>query len=286
MDIPATQTEAGLGASIRRGLLPRILVPREHGAWAMLLVPAVVGLGVATAWSIKIPLFLGAVLCLYLARYPLFLWSRSGVTRLPQGWLFSLALSLVLACALAAPLLLRYGLWWLMPLAALAAAILMLHLYLVRRRIDRSVAGEFLGVVGLALTAPTAYYVLTSSLGREAWLLWLLCAAFFGGSIFYVKLKVQHPARQRKSASDRKLQSAAPLWLYHGGVLAAVSLLGVLRVAPLWTVLAFVPVAVQAVVGGLNTGGRPSLKKLGFTQLGHSLFFAALLTAIFRRGAP
>ncbi|MBI4294722.1 MAG: YwiC-like family protein [Chloroflexi bacterium] len=285
MDIPAAQTGPGLSTDIRRWLLPRLLVNREYGAWAMLLVPAITGMGIAGGWSARIPLFLGAIFCLYLARYPLFLWSRSPSSRLPAGWLFSLAVSLVLGGTLAAPLILRYRLWWLLPLGALALAILLFHLYLARRRWDRSVAGEFLGVLGLALSAPAGYYTLTGSLDPRAWLLWLVCAAFFGSSIFYVKMKVEYPLRRRKAVLTSKSQFVAPLWVYHGGVLATTAILGRLGVVPLWTFLAFLPIAAQALAGGLNLGHRPNLKRLGLTQLGHSLLFAALLIAIFRLSA-
>ncbi|MBI4299863.1 MAG: YwiC-like family protein, partial [Chloroflexi bacterium] len=51
----------------------KTLIPKEHGAWAMLLVPFVIGAAVAGRWDLKVTLLLVSVLCLYVARNPLFI---------------------------------------------------------------------------------------------------------------------------------------------------------------------------------------------------------------------
>lgn len=53
------------------------LLPREHGGWAMLLIPLVVALAVAGQWGWEGPLFLGTCLALYVSRQPLTMLARA-----------------------------------------------------------------------------------------------------------------------------------------------------------------------------------------------------------------
>ena len=98
------------------------MITREHGTWAMLLVPLLVGLGLGERWSWALPLFALASLALFLARYPLSLVFRSYLGRRTQSgrerlWL---ALYSALALALGLPLLIFWRPWWLLALGALA----------------------------------------------------------------------------------------------------------------------------------------------------------------------
>src|SRR3990172_6015213 len=101
-----------------RGAIGRPPLPREHGAWAMLLIPLVVGLAVAGNWGWEGPLFLGACLALYAARQPITMLARgsSDTTASQRGTALTwLAVYLVLALAFGVPLLIPLGRWLVLP---------------------------------------------------------------------------------------------------------------------------------------------------------------------------
>ncbi|MCQ3976894.1 MAG: hypothetical protein DPW09_25990 [Anaerolineae bacterium] len=74
-----------------------------------------------------------------------------------------------------------------MAVIGLAGAVLLVfNLWLVSRRQELSVVGELVGIVGLALGAPMAYYVASGQLDGTAIALWFINALYFGGTVFYV----------------------------------------------------------------------------------------------------
>jgi hypothetical protein len=46
-------------------------LPKEHGSWAMLIVPLLLGLAIAPAWHWRVVILLVAALGFFLIRYPL-----------------------------------------------------------------------------------------------------------------------------------------------------------------------------------------------------------------------
>ena len=105
-----------------------------------------------------------------------------------------------IAAIAAAMVVLVYGYWLLVPLAALALVPLGGNLYLATRREEMTAGGELLGIAGLALGAPVMYYVAAGAPGVQMLGLWLLSFLYFGGSVFYVKMKVRIHTRQAPPA--------------------------------------------------------------------------------------
>ncbi len=64
---------------------PLLVVPREHGAWGMWIVPGVVGAALAGANYHLSATFLVAALLLFWARYPVWLWVRSRTRVFPKS---------------------------------------------------------------------------------------------------------------------------------------------------------------------------------------------------------
>ena len=53
---------------------------------------------------------------------------------------------------------------------------------------------QFVGTLGLTVTAPAAYYVVTGELNRSAWTLWIANSLFGVNQIHFVQLRI-HSAR-------------------------------------------------------------------------------------------
>lgn len=265
--------------------LSRPMIPREHGAWAMLFVPFGVAVGVAWRLDLKVLLFLLATFSFYVARAPLekLIELRSeGKDDLSmeeaRRWL-----PIYLASGLLFTLpLLHWRLWWLIPLGALLLGFLVLHLYLTRKGAHRSLWGRFLGVLGLTAVVLPAYYVAKGALDITAFALWVLNSLFFGGSLFYVRLRVRRsPGKGRGGERASGLRKVAALF-YHLASLALMASLGYLGWLPLLAFIAYIPSAAQTMKDLVKPEGEPSLRRIGFIQLGHALIFALLLIGAYR----
>jgi hypothetical protein len=217
-------------------------LPREHGAWGILLIPFATAVAVAGVWNWPVALLLAGILCFYVAR----------TSFLKQNYRWTAAL-LAGSAACTVPLLWVWKLWWLAAFGIASAP-------LAFRKTERSVAMQLLAVAGLTLTAPAAWYAAT---GKLEYRLWLLNVLYFAGGVFYVKMHIA------TAIARRPAQRAATMVYY--GALAVVA-------AFWWPVgLAFVPVIVRAFVGVARLSPVLRIKRLGWTEVAYSLVFAALL---------
>jgi hypothetical protein len=258
------------------------LLPREHGTWAMLLVPWVVGCGIAGRLTAGAVMLLAGSVALFMAHNALVAWYRArpgSGTRSAAGWwllvLGGLGLALLAPVAVAFPPLLLAGL-------ALAGVLLLgISLALVARRLDHALPGQALAAVGLTLNAPAAYHAAGGARGVEALALWLLDVVFFLWAVYYVRLKIE--ARARRGGLGRPSARLA----FSLPTLAVDAVLGVaafaaLRMAglPALGLIAFVPAALQALAGVARLHRPAVLKRVGFLMLAHSIAFALLLVAL------
>lgn len=268
--------------------MKKIPLPREHGAWFMLATPLLLGGGLAPRWDASLCWLLVAALGVFLARHPLATLlkirkhpRKDAQRRWLRRWLVLYSTPAMLAFGW---LLLGKALWGLLPLALLASICLAVDLWLVTLRRSMSLHAELIGVCGLALSAPMAYYAACGQLDSKAFGLGLLNALYFAGSIFYVKLKVRYQARNpAPSALSQRLHVARSSLLYHICVMLAVTALSALSWLPAWTPLAFVPFALKALWGSLSWQDKHSLnlKRLGIIEGFHTLAFCLLTTATF-----
>lgn len=248
----------------------------------MLLMPFLSGWVIAgLGEGGRVGLALGAVICFYLARYPLFLWVRGSATGFPplRRWFI---VYLGVGFALVGWLTFGYGMWLLIPLGATGSALLLGHLYLSRKHQERSMVGEFLGIAGLVLSAPVAVYTASGQLDGTAFWLWFLSLVFFTTSIFYVKMKVEEFSSRGGASSQTRYRLACFLIWYQAGVIAVVLFLSYFGSVPSLTVVAFLPVTLQTAWGILKPVKQLKIKRLGWGQVGQSALFFGLLVLVYR----
>ncbi len=288
-------------------------MPEEHGAWGILLVPFFCSAAVAGRWNIPLVLAGMCTLSLFLLRGSLYRrapgMGRSETSASLAHWRPLLTPShLLLAavgCATGGILLFVYGRFQLVWLGAAAAGLFWLQSWLIgthqqRQAEKRSLFAELVGVALLTLTAPAAWIASRGSLlnhermtgwgstvglGVEVWLLNLL---FFLGGILYVKYRVRGVLAHRRFGSVReRLAFAWPVFLYHA--LLAAFLAG-------WVVfdtrygaghsptlhsallgLAFVPGILRVCRLLFEIGEKFPIRRLGWTEIAHSVVFGSLL---------
>lgn len=260
------------------------LLPREHGAWGIVLIPFLTAVAIAGRLTVAVWLGLAAVLLAFIARYSLELLLIPELNRRagspPRARARQLAWAYSLPAATIGVLLV---VWWrlylLLPVGVLAALFFLFHLWAGRRSSDRSWGAELLGTVGLTLSGLVGWITATGGLNQIGLLVWWLNCVFFCTGIVYVKSRV----RGRLAVHRPELQQATHFMLgFHVAVVLFVLALAYLRwISPL-ILLPFAVAAARASWGARRISQPFALRRLGWSEVALSIFFATFLTLGFR----
>lgn len=263
-----------------------MLIPREHGAWGMLLVPLATGAIVASRIGVHagpLVLFVVATLALFWLRTPVEAWlglspikaqtkeERASVLRLV------VLLCVIALASLAALFTTGYGrgLVIIGMVAALAFGV-----QAVVKKLGRSgrMPAQIIGAIGLTSTAAGAYYVASGVLDRTAVLLWIANFLFAAGQIHFVQTRIR--GSKLTGASEK---FARGKWFVYAqiGLIVVLVAASAYRMLPLWTLIAFMPAAVRGAGWFVRPTQPLDVHKLGFSELAQGITFGALLATAF-----
>ena len=273
-------------AKARRERRRALILPREHGAWGLLLVPMVTGAGIAFRESnhvLPILLLLTAALALFWLRTPVesLLGTSAMRAQTPDE---RRAVAVVIA-ALGAVAVLALGilLWagrnprlWLIGIAAGVAFVGQAILKKMGRR--TRMLSEIVGTIGLTSSGPAAYYVITGRFGVTAWMLWLANLIFAGNQIHYVQLRF-HTARV-EGLKSKFLRG----WAFAIGQLVMASVLGAAAwrgLIPSIALIAFLPILFRGWFYFFQKPGPLLVRRLGWNELAQAIAFCVLFVGAF-----
>jgi hypothetical protein len=246
-------------------------LPKEHGAWAMLYVPFVLGVAVAGHVNWPILLLLLSTTAIFISRESLLEWRRAqarGRDNAEAGRM--LLLYLALAAALGAPLILAFKLFWLIPLGLVGAALLLINSEQATRLEERSMSSEVMAIGGLTLTAPAAYYTTSGQWNVTAFWLWLLSLLYFASSVFYIKLRIYRLNPRKQTEQRQAWRSCA---VYHSFLITALLALIFAGSLSLFAFIAFLPVMARTFWGMFKPRAQVNLTRAGILEIAYSLFF-------------
>jgi hypothetical protein len=253
------------------GIQKKLRLPKEHGAWAMLYVPFVLGTIVAGKVSLAWFALLLAVSALFISRESMLIWWRArSRNRDARGAGTTLLIYLAIAALAGAPLILFAKLYVLVPLAIFGGLLLVLNGKQALTLDDRTITGEVLAICGLTMTAPAAFYVAGGEWTSTAWWLWALSAVYFSSSVFYVKFRVVNLNPNKKEAQRREWQHCA---FYHSFVLVALLILAFTRSLELSVLIAFAPAMGRTFWSLMKPAQPVNLTRAGVLEIGYSLIF-------------
>jgi len=262
--------------------LRSLIIPREHGAWGMLLVPLATGASVGLLAGGRIlPLLwlIGAAIAVFWMRTPVESWLGTSPLRAQPDEERSAVVRVILALALVAAVALA-GLCWggqnihLLPMGAASALAFVVQAGLKKLGRRTRMPAQIVGAMGLTLTAPAAYSVVTGQVDRTALLLWLTNWLFAVNQIHFVQLCI-HAARV--TGPVQKLTRGHAFLFGQAGVILV--LLATWRTGglPGLVLVAFVPAFLRGIAWFLKQPGPLVVRRLGWTELAHGVAFGILL---------
>lgn len=281
-----SSTDVSATDKARRERRRALILPREHGAWGLLLVPMVTGAGVAfhkASHIFPLILLLTAALALFWLRTPLEnLLGTSAMRAQTLEESHTLRSAIVLLGGIAAVALAAL-LWagknadlWPLGVAVAAAFIAQAILKKVGRR--TRILSEMVGTIGLTAAAPAAYYVITGEFNRTAWTLWLANILFAGDQIHYVQLRI-HTAKIQGFRAK-----LAHGWVFALGqtlMTAIITVACMARLMPPIASLAFAPLLFRGWFYFIQEPTPLIVRRLGWSELKHATAFCVLLIATF-----
>jgi hypothetical protein len=277
---------AAYPGTLQNSRLKAMIIPREHGAWGMLLVPLVTGAVVAVRSGIDfaaLAMFLVAALSLFWLRTPVEAWlgtsaikAQSPSERSTVAWA-SVVLAAVTAVAVATLFISGYS-RGLLTIGAVSAVAFAAQAAVKKMGRRGRMPAQIVGAIGLTSTAAGAYYVSTGKLDRIAVALWLANWMFAGDQVHFVQVRIHS---SRAASVNEKLRQGHAFLAGQFVLLAVVVVLCWLNVFPKLVVFAFVPVLLRGTLWFLRGRQPLDVHKLGFSELVQALIFGTLLCVTF-----
>jgi len=181
-------------------------VPREHGAWAMLLQPFLGAIIVLRRFDWELIPAFAAVVLVFLIREPIVTLARQRLvwrTERPETAVARryLMIELALLAIAGAVLLFAWPVWILVALGGSAAALTALAVWMTVRNRQRAVWFQAVSAAGLASSALAACLAVSLAIPAWAWWFWGLHAAHFLAAILVVHVRLEARIAARKSVA-------------------------------------------------------------------------------------
>lgn len=235
----------------------KLLLPKQHGAWAMLILPFVLGMVVGSPSWLHILLFIGWLM-LYLATYPLIMVFKNKQKELHLKWFIRYMIVALLALIIPivqVPELIFFGF--------AMAPFFLINIYFAKRNNERALLNDFCAIVAFGIGGVASFYAGQGELSVTAFLVWLFTILFFMGSTFFVKTLI----REKKNSAFRWIS-----WGFHVGVVIVMILIGYPFLA-----LAYLPSVIRAI---WCYGKIMSPKQIGILEIFNSAYFLGIMLFI------
>jgi len=257
-----------------------LVVPREHGAWGLLLIPLVTGASVGLLaggnGSSLAPLTIAALALLWL-RTPIESWMGTAPVRAHAAGEIRLVRNTAVgltAISAGALVWLFWGgrnriLLWI----GAAAGLAFVSQAIVRqfRGQNTRMAAQMIGAAGLTATAPAAYCAVTGQRGADAWFLWGANLLFAINQIHFVQLRIHAARPKNRGEMGRGFLASQVI------VIALLAVACGLHLFPWYGALAFAPVLWRG-FAWFTAEPRPlAVHALGKSELGYACLFGVLL---------
>lgn len=233
----------------------KLFLPKQHGAWAMLIIPFWLGVfNGGFLWQ-HIPFFLGWLL-LYLATYPMLLIFKK--KKVPYYIKWTLIYMLPALLLLVIPLMERPSIYF---FGLLMIPFFIINAYYTSINRDRAFMNDISAICAFSIAGLASSYFGAGGITIETLIFSFLSSIlFFIGCTFYVKTMI----REKKNSQFKWVS-----WVYHSLLVLSWLVFG------LWiVVLAYIPSLVRAII---FYGKKLSPKEIGIYEIVNSAIFFILM---------
>ncbi|WP_114164835.1 YwiC-like family protein [Exiguobacterium sp. TNDT2] len=232
------------------------MIPKQHGAWSMLILPFLLG-GIVGGWTLAHIPFAIAWLFVYMGTFFLFQYIKQ--RKKSKELLRTVVTYLTIATVAAVPVFLSE--WRLVWFVLAMIPFGLVNAYFAKIKDERNVWNDVSAVTSFCIGGMASYYLGARVLDETMMWMFVLPYLYFLGSIFFVKTMI----REKKSLFYRNVS-----WGYH-------SLLVTIFIAFGYPVLAlaYAPSLVRAVA---FYGKKIPIMKIGIVEIANSVFVLGCLS--------
>jgi hypothetical protein len=231
-------------------------IPREHGAWAMLIVPFMLGMLTSNVTWLHLIFFIG-VLAFYFASGPLLAYIRKPSLKkevVPSFCIY-------IFCGLLFTIPILYLLPKIIVISFMIIPFFLLNVLFAKLKKERMFINDLFAITALSFLVIIAYYIGNGMIDQKALILMLINIIFFTASVFHVKTLIRERGNHKF------------LWYsntFHGITIVLFILVGLPVVA-----LAFL-------VGALKAWFMPKAKRykpieIGLIEIANSVVFVIVI---------
>lgn len=222
----------------------KLFLPKQHGAWAMTIIPFWLGIVSGGFLWQDIPFFIGWLL-LYLGTYPMLLLFKK--KKIPFYIKWTLIYMIPAVLFLLFPLFKRPSLFY---FGLIMIPFFLINAYYTSKNRDRALMNDFSAIVAFSIAGLASSYLAAGKISYPSVIVFFISIMFFIGCTFYVKTMI----REKKNIPFKWIS-----WIYHLLVLAAWMIFGYPVIA-----IAFLPSFIRAIV----FYGKPlSSKQIGIYEI-------------------
>src|SRR5271167_745936 len=277
---------AAHGGTLNTSRLKTMLIPREHGAWGMLLLPLATGAIVGLPFGVDVgglTLFIVAATSLFWLRTPVEAWLGTSAIKAQTEHECGVVLRAIVSIGVLAAVSIASLLWngqhrELLLIGAIAGLAFAVQASVKKLERKGRMPAQVIGAVGLTSTAAGAYYVATGKLDHVALALWLANWLFAGNQIHFVQLRIRS---SRAANMNEKWRQGLPFVAGQVGLIGAIVAACRFGLFPALVALAFVPVLFRGILWFVPGRQALDVHKLGFTEMAQALIFGGLLCTAF-----
>jgi hypothetical protein len=232
----------------------KLFLPKQHGAWAMTIIPFWLGaIEGGFMWQ-HITFFIGWLL-LYLATYPMLLLFKKKKIPFYKKWTINYmvpALLFLLFPLFKMPSIIIFGF--------LMIPFFIINAYYTSQNNDRALMNDFSAIFAFSIAGLASSYLGNGQVTYESILIFITSVLFFAGCTFYVKTMI----REKKNQNFKWIS-----WGYHLSLIILWPTLGYWIVA-----LALLPSLVRAII---FYGKQLSPMKIGIYEIINSTIFFIIM---------
>ncbi|WP_138860045.1 MULTISPECIES: YwiC-like family protein [Exiguobacterium] len=232
------------------------MIPKQHGAWSMLILPFLLG-GIVGGWTLAHIPFAIAWLFVYMGTFFLFQYIKQ--RKKSKELLRTVVTYLTIATVAAVPVFLSE--WRLVWFVLAMIPFGLVNAYFAKIKDERNVWNDVSAVTSFCIGGMASYYLGARVLDETMMWMFVLPYLYFLGSIFFVKTMI----REKKSLFYRNVS-----WGYHSLLVAIFIAFGYPVLA-----LAYAPSLVRAVA---FYGKKIPIMKIGIVEIANSVFVLGCLS--------